>query len=252
MAKDDQDGDRAWWAKDGAEQPDDDGEEAAAQSVHSGADDEDEGAEHDDDEEAVAEHDDDEVAEVDDQGDYGDEPGKELGVPDPYWWTPYLVLGILLLIGLLGFLGVFNRLFGIEGRASSSESATRTAEARAPSGEAPARPSRVQAKRYGARHILVQYKGSRLAGASITRTKAEAKARASEARNKLKAGGKFEQLVVEYSDEPGAAERKGDLGKFRRGTMVPPFQTALEKLEVGERSGVVETPFGFHVIERTL
>jgi parvulin-like peptidyl-prolyl isomerase len=33
--------------------------------------------------------------------------------------------------------------------------------------------------------------------------------------------------------------------------MVPEFQTALEKIKVGEVSDVVETPFGFHVILRT-
>ena len=58
-------------------------------------------------------------------------------------------------------------------------------------------------------------------------------------------------MVKEYSDEPGAAARGGDLGKFRKGQMVPDFQNAVEKLKVGEISDLVKTPFGYHVILRT-
>ena len=68
---------------------------------------------------------------------------------------------------------------------------------------------------------------------------------------KAKSGTKFEDVVKEYSDEPGAGARGGDLGKFKKGMMVPDFQAAVEKLKVGEISDVVKTPFGFHVILRT-
>jgi parvulin-like peptidyl-prolyl isomerase len=70
--------------------------------------------------------------------------------------------------------------------------------------------------------------------------------------NKAKAPGvKFEDVVKEYSDEPGAGQRGGDLGTFRKGQMVPDFQAAVEKLKVGEISDLVKTPFGYHVILRT-
>ena len=109
----------------------------------------------------------------------------------------------------------------------------------------------MQRDEFGAKHLLVQYKGAMRAPPSITRTEEEAKARATEAMKKAKSGTKFEDLVREYSDEPGAAQRGGDLGKFRRGQMVPEFQTAVEKLKVGEVSGLVKTRFGYHVILRT-
>jgi len=103
----------------------------------------------------------------------------------------------------------------------------------------------------GARHILVMHTLSKSKPPSVTRTRDEAKKRVDEVLAKIRAGANFETLVNEYSDEPGSAERHGDLGVFDRAQMVKPFADAAFSLKVGEVSNVVETPFGFHVIKRT-
>ena len=102
-----------------------------------------------------------------------------------------------------------------------------------------------------ARHLLVSYKGALRASPGIGRTRPEAHARAEEAQKRAAAGEDFVALVKQYSDEPGAGDRGGDLGKFDRQSMVPAFANAAFALKVGEISAVVETQFGFHVIKRT-
>lgn len=103
----------------------------------------------------------------------------------------------------------------------------------------------------GAKHILIMHDKSRSKPDSVTRTRAEALKRAEECLAKIRAGASFEDMVKEYSDEPGGAERGGDLGVFERGQMVKGFADAAFALKVGQVSGIVETPFGFHIIKRT-
>ena len=67
--------------------------------------------------------------------------------------------------------------------------------------------------------------------------------------DEAKAGKDFAALARKYSDDPGSAAKGGELGYFTRGTMVKPFEKAAFSLKPGELSGIVETPFGFHIIK---
>lgn len=197
-----------------------------------------------------------------------EEPAEDA---EPGWWTPHVVLGVLVVIGMLGFFGVFNNTLGFL-RATPAPAADEAAHGSSPAKPAtetkpatsaqptpppmPPRPAPTAAEArevFGAKHLLVMYKGSLRAPPTITRTQDEAKKRATEALAKAKKAGKdkFTEVVAEYSDEPGAAARGGDLGQFPKGAMVPEFQAAVEKLKVDEISDVVETKFGYHVILRT-
>lgn len=99
-------------------------------------------------------------------------------------------------------------------------------------------------------HVLVAYQGAKNAPANITRSKADAKARAEEVHKKAVAGEDMADLANTYSDDQGSRERRGSAGKFKREGMVKPFSDVAFALKVNEISDVVETPFGFHVIKR--
>jgi protein-disulfide isomerase len=100
-------------------------------------------------------------------------------------------------------------------------------------------------------HFLVMHVGSSRAPEGISRSRDQALERAQRAVGELRRGRPFVDIVREYSDEPGAAERGGDLGSIRRGMMVGAFEEAAFGLEVNETSGIIETEFGFHVIRRS-
>ena len=103
----------------------------------------------------------------------------------------------------------------------------------------------------GAKHILVMHGQSQSKPEGVTRTRDEAKKRAQDALVKIRGGADFDAVVKEYTDEPGGAERGGDLGVFERSQMVKGFGDAAFALNIGEVSELVETPFGFHIIKRT-
>ncbi|HVI01815.1 MAG TPA: peptidylprolyl isomerase [Enhygromyxa sp.] len=99
-----------------------------------------------------------------------------------------------------------------------------------------------------ASHILLMYKGS--ARSSATRSKAEAEQQINQLKAQLDGGAEFAALARQHSDCPSKA-KGGDLGSFGKGQMVPEFETAAFSMQVGEVSGVVETAFGYHLIQRT-
>ena len=72
---------------------------------------------------------------------------------------------------------------------------------------------------------------------------------ASAIRTRLRAGQDFEQLASQYSLCPSGADG-GDLGWIRRGDAAVAFEEAAFALEDGQLSEVVETPMGYHVIQR--
>lgn len=59
----------------------------------------------------------------------------------------------------------------------------------------------------------------------------------------------FAELARKRSDDPGSGRAGGELGWAPRGTFVPEFEAAAYRLEVDEISDVVESPFGFHLIQ---
>jgi peptidyl-prolyl cis-trans isomerase SurA len=103
--------------------------------------------------------------------------------------------------------------------------------------------------RLHARHILLAYADAPGAGDKVERNQSDAQSLARKVLAELNAGGDFEALAKQYSDD-GSGNRGGDLGVFTKGVMHKDFEAATLDLDIGGRSSVIETPFGFHIIER--
>ncbi|WP_415882658.1 peptidylprolyl isomerase [Neptuniibacter sp. QD34_54] len=88
------------------------------------------------------------------------------------------------------------------------------------------------ANRACARHILVK-----------TRDQAE------RLKMRLKLGNDFGKLAKKYSLCPSGKRQGGDLGEFRRGDMVKPFDDVVFKKSLHEVHGPIKTKFGWHLIE---
>ena len=83
-----------------------------------------------------------------------------------------------------------------------------------------------------ARHILV-----------------ESEDKAKELAEKIKGGGKFEDIAKENSKDPGSKDDGGNLGYFGHGQMVPQFEEVVFKMQKGDVSAPVQTQFGWHLIK---
>lgn len=101
------------------------------------------------------------------------------------------------------------------------------------------------------RHILIRYKGSAVPLRPGTKelTEEEALAKATELKKKLDGGADFATLAKAESDDTGSGANGGDLGTFKHGQMVAPFEQAAFSLPVGKISDPVKTPFGYHLIK---
>jgi hypothetical protein len=94
-------------------------------------------------------------------------------------------------------------------------------------------------------HILF---GVRPKSDSATRKAAKLKAQATLA--KIRKGTSFGQLASELSEDPGSKADSGYLPPSPKGRFVPAFDSTGWSLQPGQVSGLVETPFGYHIIKR--
>ena len=68
-------------------------------------------------------------------------------------------------------------------------------------------------------------------------------------RSRILKGERFSTLALLYSEDPGSAKKGGELGFQGRGELVPEFEAAAFALKDGEISEVVETEYGYHIIQ---
>ena len=101
---------------------------------------------------------------------------------------------------------------------------------------------------YEARASQYKVEEQRRASHILVKTKEEADKLAAELR---KAPARFAELAKKHSQDPGSAEKGGDLGLFGRGMMVPAFEEAAFRQKEGEIGNPVQSDFGWHVIRVT-
>ena len=95
-----------------------------------------------------------------------------------------------------------------------------------------------------ARHILIK-----VAQDAPAATREAAKKKAEDLLTQIHGGADFAKLVEQNSDDPGSKKKGGDLGWFGRGKMVAAFDEAAFALKPNEVSAVIETQFGYHIIQ---
>ena len=79
--------------------------------------------------------------------------------------------------------------------------------------------------------------------------KLETKQKLEDLKKRVEAGEDFEFLAKAYSQDPGSAKEGGNLGFWGKGAMVPEYEAAALKLEPMGLSEIVESPFGYHLIQ---
>ncbi len=98
-----------------------------------------------------------------------------------------------------------------------------------------------------ASHILIKAEKG-MPQAELDKAKAKGESLLADVRKNPSA---FADLARKNSQDPGSAEKGGDLDFFGRGAMVKPFEDAAFALKAGETSGLVQSDFGYHIIQVT-
>ncbi len=101
-----------------------------------------------------------------------------------------------------------------------------------------------------ASHILITYQGAERANPEATRTKEEARTLANQLYRKVRRDKENFGVMAALNSDGPSKEAQGDLGFFQEGTMTEKFFDFCNKSKVGE-IGLVETDFGFHIINVT-
>ena len=100
------------------------------------------------------------------------------------------------------------------------------------------------------RHILIKTPEPGPDGKMDQKAMDAARAKAEDILKQLRAGGNFADLANKYSQDPGNAGNKGgELGWISRGQTVPEFEKTAFGQNPGQISGVVQTSYGFHIIQ---
>lgn len=96
-------------------------------------------------------------------------------------------------------------------------------------------------------HILIELKPG-----ATNEQKNEARKRATEILSEVKKSKRpFEELVKLYSDDPLSKQTGGDVGWQSRISLVPSYYDTILKMNVGEISNLIDTPFGIHIVKVT-
>ncbi|MDD4477120.1 MAG: protein translocase subunit SecD [Patescibacteria group bacterium] len=101
-------------------------------------------------------------------------------------------------------------------------------------------------KKVSAAHLLICYMGAESCD-NAQYTKEQAKKKIEEIKSQINTQN-FAEMVKQYSTEPGAGDRGGDLGWFTKGQMVSEFENVAFEITLGSVSDIVETKFGYHLI----
>lgn len=99
-----------------------------------------------------------------------------------------------------------------------------------------------------AKHILIAHSNAKISNKDLKRSEQEAYRRASDILDQLKKGSSFEELALQFSDDPNR-NQGGVLDAFGRGEMEEVFESEVFRMKIHETK-IIESAFGIHVVQR--